>query len=120
MKHLCALLAGCCLLGTSHIASPIESRGARSCSAWQEFRQNEKEGYTLNSEIYQTWLVGYLSGIVAGSGMDFLAGTDNETLSLMVDDYCDANRQKDLAAAGIYVARELMQQKGIVNKPTLP
>ena len=120
MKHLCALLFGCCLFGASHPAAAYDSRGARSCAGWHEFRLDQKGGYPLNAEIYQTWLVGYLSGIVAGSGMDFLAGTGNETVFLMVDGYCDENLQMNLAAAGTHVARSLMQQKQIVNQPTLP
>jgi hypothetical protein len=117
---LCGLLAGCCLLATSHPALAYESRGARSCVVWQEYRRDQIAGYPLNSETYQTWLIGYLSGIVAGSGMDFLAGTDNESVFLMVDGYCAANPLMNLAAAGTYVARDLMQQKGIVNRGTLP
>jgi len=121
IRKLCALLAWCCLLGTSHAVSAFESRGARTCTAWQEYRQDEKAGINdLNSQIYQTWVFGYLSGIVAGSGMDFLSGTDNETVSLMIDAYCEANPGMNLAGAGTFVARQLMQQKGIINRPTLP
>ena len=120
MRRLGALLLGCCLLGLTQPTVAYESRGARSCAGWLEFRQDEKAGYLLSAEIYQTWLVGYLSGIVAGSGMDFLAGTDNETVFVMVDGYCDDNPQTNLAAAGTYIARTLMLKKGIVNRPTLP
>ena len=120
MKHFCALLTGCCLLATSLPALGYESRGARSCSGWQESRLDQKAGFSLNAEIYETWLVGYLSGIVAGSGSDFLVGTDNEAVFLMVDEFCAANIRMNLAAAGTSVARQLMQQKGIVNMPTLP
>jgi len=114
------VLAGCLVWGMSQPGLAYESRGARPCAGWQEFRQEERAGYPLNAAIYQTWLVGYLSGIVAGSGMDFLAGTDNESVFRMVDDYCDDNLRMNLAAAGTHVARSLMQQKGIVNLPTLP
>ena len=68
----------------------------------------------------ETWLIGYLSGLVAGSGTDFLAGTNNESVFLMVDVYCGEILQMNLAAAGTSVARQLMQQKGIVNIPILP
>lgn len=113
-------LAGCCLLATSHAALAYESRGARSCSGWQEYRQDERSGFPQTIEVYETWLIGYLSGIVAGSGTDFLVGTDNELVFQMVDAYCGANPQMNLAAAGTYVARQLMRQKGIVHMPTLP
>lgn len=120
MKRLYALLAGCCLLTTSLSSAAYESRGARSCAGWQQYNQDEQEGYAKNSEIYQTWLIGYLSGMVAGSGMDFLAGTESESVFQMIDAYCVENPKMNLAGAGTYVARLLMQQKGIVNMPTLP
>lgn len=104
----------------SHLSSAYESRGARSCEGWQGFRQDQRRGYSLNAEIYETWLVGYLSGIVAGSGTDFLVGTTNESVFLMVDDFCSENLQTNLAASGTSVARQLMQLKGIIHMPTLP
>jgi len=119
-RHLCALLAGCCVLGASYPAFGYESRGARSCSGWNEYRLDGKSGYPQNANVYETWVIGYISGIVAGSGTDFLAGTDTEAVYLMVDSYCHANEPMNLAAAGTHVARQLMQQKGIVHRPTLP
>jgi hypothetical protein len=120
ISRLCSLLAGCCLLAAAHPVAAYESRGARSCQGWQESRLDQKAGFSLNAEIYATWMVGYLSGIVAGSGNDFYVGTDNESVFLMVDDFCVANFRMNLAAAGTSVARQLMQEKGIVNRPTLP
>lgn len=117
---LCALLVACSLLGTSHFSWAYESRGARSCEGWQQYSRDEKEASPINSEIYQTWLIGYLSGIVAGSGIDFLAGTDTASVFLMVDAYCANHPDMNLAGAGTYVARQLMQQKGIAHRPTLP
>ena len=119
MNRLTMFLIGCSLLGTSALSAAVDSRGSRSCASWQEHRLEQQEGHALNSEIEQTWLVGYLSGVVAGSGMDFLAGTDNESVFKMVDDYCQSNPLGQLAAAGTAVARELMVKKGIVNMPTL-
>jgi len=119
-RRLCGILTLGCLLGLSQGGAAYESRGARSCLVWQQYRQDQKIGYPLNSETYQTWVVGYLSGIVAGSGMDFLAGTDNESVFQMMDAYCAANPLMNLASAGTYVARDLMQQKRIVNRGTLP
>ena len=119
-RRLCGVLTLGCLLGISQAGLAYESRGARSCVGWQQYRQDERAGYPLNSETYETWLIGYLSGLVAGSGMDFLAGTDNESVFQMMDAYCSANPQINLAIAGTYVARDLMQRKGIVNRGTLP
>jgi hypothetical protein len=120
VRQLFGLLAGCYLLVASHPVPAYESRGARSCVEWQEYRQDKVTGHPQNAEIYETWLVGYLSGVVAGAGTDFLVGTDNEVVFQMVDVYCGANLLMNLATAGTYVARDLMQQKGIVNRGTLP
>lgn len=113
-------LAGACLFALSLPGVAVDSRGARSCAKWQEQRQEAIEGYALDSEIIQTWLVGYFSGLVAGSGMDFLVGTKNSVLFGMADDLCKKYPQADLAFIGTAIARELMQQKAIVNVPTLP
>lgn len=98
----------------------VDSRGARSCDEWQQQRQEAVEGHSLDADINQTWLVGYLSGLVAGSGMDFLAGTKNPTLFRMADDLCKRHPQADLGFIGTAIGRELMQEKRILNVPTLP
>lgn len=113
-------LLGCCLLGSSTLVLALEARGSRTCAAWLEHRLEAKEGHTQHAEVDQTWLVGYLSGVVAGSGIDFLADTDNAVIFSMADVYCQANPLGHLAPAGTALARELMQQKGIANVPTLP
>ena len=120
MKRLFVLLAGFCLLGTGNLSWAYESRGARSCEGWLQVGRDDRDGYPRNSEIYETWLIGYLSGIVAGSGTDFLVGTDNESVFRRVDAYCTENPTMNLAGAGTYVARQLMQEKGIAHVPTLP
>lgn len=119
-QRIGVLLAACVMLAASPLGAAYESRGARSCAGWQQSNAEEQDGYPRNMEIYQTWLIGYLSGIVAGSGMDFLAGTQSEAAFVMVDAYCSEHSNMNLAGAGTHVARQLMQQKGIVNVPTLP
>ncbi len=120
MNYLILVLLGCCLLGSSMLAAALEARGSRTCAAWQEHRTEEAEGHTQHAEIDQTWLVGYLSGVVAGSGIDFLSDTDNVSIFSMTDVYCHSNPLGHLAPAGTALARQLMQQKGIANIPTLP
>lgn len=119
-RSIGGLLVGCFLLGASYAVSAYESRGARSCTAWLEYRQDKGVGFTRNADVYETWLIGYLSGVVAGSGMDFLAGTDNESVFRMVDVYCGQDPMANLATAGTSVARDLMLRKRIVNQGTLP
>ena len=120
MKNLLSGIVIASVMISAGEVRAYESRGARSCNAWLEYRQDESSGYPNNAQVYQTWLVGYLSGIVAGSGMDFLAGTDNEVVYNMTDAFCGDNPEMNLSAAGIHVARYLMRAKGIVNRGTLP
>ena len=63
--------------------------------------------------ITRSWFLGYLSGRADESGRNFLKGTDSDSIFLWLDNYCQANPQMDLDKAGIDLARELMQLKGI-------
>ena len=76
--------------------------------------RQECQGTEQSSGADQQELVsGYLSGRAGVSGGDFLKGTDNDSIFLWLDNYCRANPQMDLEQAGIDLARELMQLKGI-------
>jgi hypothetical protein len=119
-RQVLAWLAGAWLLALTLPGSAVDSRGARSCYEWQKHRAEATEGYPLDADIIQTWLVGYFSGVVAGAGMDFLVGTKNPRLFEMADVLCQRHPQADLAFIGTAIARELMQEKNIVNRPTLP
>lgn len=119
-KKIVTVLLGCCVFSLSHAQAVITMRGARACSDWNQDRIEEREGHTLNAEVHQTWLVGYLSGMAAGAGVDLLSGVANEPLFVMVDEYCGANPAANLAQAGTDVARNLMQQKQIIYLGTRP
>lgn len=117
---IAALLLGCCALSASHAQMTVTARGARACSAWNENRVEQREGRPFKAEVHQTWLVGYLSGLAAGSGVDFLFEVDNETLFARVDQYCRDNPAGHLGLAGVAVARDLMAQKQLVYVGTRP
>jgi hypothetical protein len=117
---LAALLLGCCLASQAQAQLVVTARGARACSAWNDNRVEERAGFPFKAEVHQTWLVGYLSGLAAGAGVDFLAGSGNEALFLRVDEYCRANPTAHLGLAGTAIARDLMQEKQIVYVGTRP
>lgn len=96
-------------LAANAAAQTVTARGARSCALWNENRLDERGGHLLGAQFYQTWLVGYLSGMAAGTGVDLLGGRPNAPLFQMVDRYCAENPGANLAQAGATVARELMQ-----------
>jgi hypothetical protein len=110
-----ALLTGC-LLSLNLFASTVEIKGARSCAKWLEEKRMASSAKDLNKIpvlITRSWFLGYLSGRADDSRRDFLKGTDSDSIFLWLDGYCLANPDKGLDKAGMDLARELMQMKGI-------
>jgi len=115
MNRAIAFVAGC-LLSLNVFASTLEMKGMRSCSKWNEEKRIANSAKDLNKIpvlITRSWFLGYLSGRADQSGKNFLKGTDTDSIFLWLDNYCRANPQLDLDKAGIDLAGELMQLKGI-------
>lgn len=115
MSRVIALLAGS-LLSFSLFASPVEIKGARSCSKWVEEMRAADSTKDMNKVpllITRSWFLGYLSGRADNSGKNFLKGTDSDSIFLWLDNYCRANPKAGLDKAGNDLARELMQLKEI-------
>ena len=115
MRLAIAFLAGC-LLSFNLFAAAVEIKGTRSCGKWMEEKRLANSAKEMNKVpvlITRSWFLGYLSGRADDSGKDFLKGTDSDSIFLWLDNYCHANPQMDLDKAGIDLARELMQLKGI-------
>lgn len=115
MSRAIALLA-CALLWFHLCAAAVEIKGARSCGKWIEEKRaanSAKEMNRIPVLITRSWFLGYLSGRAAQSGKDFIKGTDSDSIFLWLDNYCRAHPQGELDQAGIDLARELMQLKGI-------
>jgi len=115
MSRTIALVAGS-LLSFNVFASAVELKDVRSCSKWNEEKRAAKGTTEMNKVpalITRSWFLGYLSGRADESDKNFLKGTDNESIFLWLDNYCQANPQSKLDKAGIDLARELMQLKGI-------
>ncbi len=119
-RKIAAILLGCCVVSASHAQMMVTARGARACAAWNDNRIEQREGRPFKAEVHQTWLVGYLSGLAAGAGVDFLFDVGNESLFAMVDQYCRTNPAAHLGLAGVAVARDLMAQKQLVYVGTRP
>lgn len=115
MRRVVAFLAGC-LFSCNVFAAAVELKGARSCGKWIEEKRVAKSAKEMNKVpvlITRSWFLGYLSGRADDSGKNFLKGTDSDSIFLWLDNYCQANPQMDLDRAGIDLAQELMQLKGI-------
>jgi hypothetical protein len=118
VSRIVALVASC-LLSLNLFASAVETKGSRSCANWLEEKRIAKSTKEMNKVpalITRNWFLGYLSGRAGESGKDFLRGTDSDSIFLWLDNYCQANPAIHLDQAGIELARELMQIKGIKQR----
>jgi hypothetical protein len=112
--NLPPFLVGCFLLASSTIAvsapadGDAEARQAPSCGEWITHREKSDTLALGNS----SWLLGYLSGMVASSGKDYLSGTDHATIYKWMDSYCRKNPLRDLSNGGNALAAELGRKKG--------
>ncbi len=97
------------LLATTSInVNAVEMAGPMSCGVWIEKQKNK-----INYNIGQAWLLGYLSGIAIISEKDILKGTDNLSLFLWIDNYCQKFPLRHTSNAGDALAIELAKQKGL-------
>jgi hypothetical protein len=107
-------LAGCLLLtaGTVALSAPAEggteARQAPSCGEWVVHREKSDTLALGNA----SWLRGYLAGLAAGSGKDFLSATDNASIFRWMDNYCRTSPLRDLSSGGNALAAELARKKG--------
>ncbi len=112
MKTWIALLAVCCLLGSAQFAKAapaerVEARAAASCGEWIDHRKKSDTLALSNT----SWLVGYLSGLAAGSGRNFLPGNENTEIFSWMDNYCRSNPLTDIAVGGSSLMAELVAKK---------
>jgi hypothetical protein len=88
----------------------VHIKGGRSCGVWIEDRRSKDK---LGEIGDMNWLIGYLSGLTSAWNKDILAGTDNSSIYLWVDNYCQTNPMMRLDDAAEALARDLLQQKGL-------
>lgn len=109
-----SLLAGCLLLAASivpvaaHAQGGAEARRAPSCGEWIVHREKSDTLALGNA----SWLLGYLSGLAASSGKDYLSATDNASIYKWMDKYCRASPLKDLSSGANALAAELAGKQG--------
>jgi hypothetical protein len=109
-----AVLVGGMLLAASMVAvsSPAAggavARQAPSCGEWIVHREKSDTLALGNA----SWVLGYLSGLAASSGKDYLAGTDNSAIYKWIDRYCRANPLRDVSDGCNALAAELARKTG--------
>lgn len=94
------------LAGANALAVTI--RGSPSCGNWIDYKN---KGDKLGTIVNERWLVGFLSGMAISEQLDVLPGTDNDSLSLWMDNYCRANPLESVFAGGELLFWELAKKK---------
>ena len=104
-----AILRGCLLPVLCAAAAVVTAAefGAPSCGEWVAHR--EKSDTLALGNAY--WLQGFMAGLAAGSGKDFLNGADNAAFNGWMDKYCQANPLRDLVSGAGVLAAELQKGK---------
>jgi hypothetical protein len=104
-----AILRRCLLLALCAAAVAVEAAefGSPSCGEWVAHR--EKSDTLALGNAY--WLQGFVAGLAAGSGKDFLTGMDSSAFNGWMDKYCQANPLRDLASGAVALATELQKNK---------
>ena len=67
-----------------------EIRGAPSCENW--VKDHREKGILFIGD--SNWLIGFLSGIAYSSRRDIIKETNNESMYLWVDKFCEHTRNK--------------------------
>ena len=101
---LCLVFVGFANAQTTYIGSP-------ECRDWLNPR--DVSGVSLEHLRNNAWLVGFLSGVAAGTGKNILAGEDATDLQQKVSQHCRAKPSLAVSEAALYVVIELKRKKGL-------
>lgn len=89
------------IAGFSLNVSAVNVLGSVSCGSYIS-NINKPERFANFS-----WIAGFLSGMATESHINFVKGTDGESIRLWVENYCRNNPLKDTADAGYFLSLEL-------------
>jgi len=84
--------------------------GGSSCGTWARDRQQNQAGSQLN----QAWVLGYVTayGIHKPQEDSLPKAMDSRTMMNWIDNFCDANPDKDIADAAKALIEELTGRVG--------
>lgn len=112
MKFLRLLLIVSAIgFSTNSIATGFTYIGSASCGDWVQNRTGGGDAKLLLSTAQKFWLLGYLSGVANGSGVDFMRTSDAASFELWMDNYCRDNPLDNVADGAVKLARELIKKK---------
>lgn len=78
----------------------VQIRGGGSCAKWAKQRPKQ-------AQLLETWLLGYLSGMVQQLDIHFPKGVSNDAVFLWMVNYCKQNPKDGLQAGGFRIVGKL-------------
>jgi hypothetical protein len=117
-----ALLPVVTLAAATHLsvasAGPTQTQigeAGSACSSWIAARQQPE--LAIRKASISSWILGFISGInVDTPDIDFLAGTDPESVWLSIDKYCHQHPLHVIGDAVSSLAMNLYKEKGVATK----
>lgn len=90
------------------IATGFTYIGSASCGEWVQNRAKGDE--KLANAAQEFWLLGYLSGVANGLGVDFMKTANAASIELWMDNYCRNNPLDNIADGAVKLSRELKKK----------
>lgn len=97
-------------LSSNSNANGITYLGSASCGDWIQNRTGGGDAKLLLNTAQEFWLLGYLSGVANGLGVDFMRTSDAASFYLWMDNYCRDNPLDNVADGAVKLARELKKK----------
>jgi len=92
----------------------LEARAVKtlgpSCGKWIAAKQSEQTNPSRQRDADIGWLAGFMTGAAMLSNKDILAGTDQQSIVLWMDNWCQANPLKAVSSGGNVLFLELEKQ----------
>jgi hypothetical protein len=80
--------------------------GAVSCGDWD----NDHSHFLAAASWGEYWLIGFLSGIAAGSNMDFMKDADANSIVIWMNNYCSNHPLDSVSAGANILMNELIRK----------
>jgi hypothetical protein len=103
------LFALALVIATTTTNAQVTVRGSPSCGTWVKDREAGGSPRLINL----AWVVGYISGRAVESNKNVIRGTDNDSISLWLDNYCRNNPLKSVDDGADDLFVELRRIKGL-------
>jgi hypothetical protein len=98
---------------TGNAATAIMPIDLLPCGSWVKYHtENSTDpAYSKLNLAGNNWVAGYLTGVVDGSGVDFLQGTNFDSIILWMNNYCNQNPLSQVSVGVMILVKELKARK---------